>query len=717
MKVIPQRYHESIDEYIDSVVESTTYRIDTTGDEEEEEPPDPDEMSAADKQVVSYFTSSDFRRLLFLGTSLLAVLTTIWHILYVFGVSHPYLFGIRFVATHFLLMGTVIFLSTLSSDPDRRSRWLFNAYTALMLVLLWAGGLYLLLNWETLPNRAGAPILMDVVVSAGLVYVTLEGARRVVGPPFVVLGLVAILYGLFGGIVPGTLGHTGLSFERLVTGVAVPDMVGIFGQFMDLSATLVTIFIFFGVFLLHLGGSDFFGDFAMKVAGKLRSGPAQVAIISSGFMGMLSGSAIANVAATGSFSIPLMKRLGYNEDFAGAVESVASTGGQITPPIMGAVAFIMAAIIGTSYFNILIAAAIPAFLYYLTLILTAHLRAVKLGFEPVPREDLVSYRSLLVRSYLFLPIVLIVVSLYQQPDQVALAALNGLLSMVVLYVLHQAIVYRTEVVDGVKHIGLTLVRGADSATRSMAAIMIVIAELAWIIEIITKTGILNKISSELLIIAEGNLLVLAIMAAAIGILFGFGMPTIAAYLFVALLAAPAMTAFGVDAIGAHMFVLYYAILSAISPPVAGACLVACGISRGNFLSTCKYAIRFALPAYLLPFLWVYNPSLIAKGPVMDIAMAFGAVLVAIVVMVSAFENFLFTAYTRVERTLAILAAAVLLVPSQLAKGAVELVVFGAFTPSVLAIKGAGLVLLGILLAMHLRRYFDERTGSFTAPWT
>lgn len=694
MKDNLQKYTDSIDAYIDSVIESTTYRV---GDQAED----------LDSKTTAYFTSSNITRIIFILTSVLAVLTAIWHMLFLAGFDHPYLSGVRFTVSHFLFMGLLIFLSTVSHSENKFKRYAHNLFTFIIVVALVGATAYVFLNWEVFHARAGAPNQMDIIVSTILILITLEGARRVVGWPFVVLGVLALLYGLYGNYVPGTLGHSGMSWGRMAAGAGVPDIsVGIFGFFMDLSARLITIFIFFGIFLLHLGGSDYFGDVAMRVAGRLRSGPAQVAIISSGFMGMLSGSAIANVAATGAFSIPLMKRLGYNRNFAGAVESVASTGGQITPPIMGATAFVMAAIIGVPYFEVLVAAAIPAILYYTAVMLTAHIRAVRMGFDPIDAEDQVSLGSLLVRSYLFVPILVIVLVLAEgQPAEIG--GWRGLQALILLYVAHMLLVNRDTLVKGAKNIGVTVFRASDSAARSMAAIMIIIAELAWIIEIFQMTGVLAAIASSLLHTAAAlsamlpmgsELLILAIMSALIGIAFGFGTPSIVAYLIVALIAAPAMAQIGVEVIGAHMFVFYFAILSSISPPVAGACLVACGISQGSFIRTCANAMRFAFPAYLMPFLWIYEPALIAQGTLTEIAIAFAGVFVGIVILVSAFENFLLTNYKLWERILAFIVAG------------------GMFVPD-MTFKLAASALLVIILVSQFRRYMDRRTTPIATPWS
>lgn len=693
---------EALDSYIRDLVDSTTTTIDTTGEDDATDEAGDEETGAQtdDEEMVAYYTSSTYRRLLFVGVSLLAIATTIWHVLFVVG---PVLSGRSFVMTHFLTMGVLVFLTTLYTGDSRPRRLLYNGLSVVMaLVIVGAAAYFFLEGADAFSQRSGLPNQTDILMSSLLILVTLEGARRIVGLPFVLLGLAALAYGLFGNFVPGPLGHAGLDWTRVAAGAAFPNFTGVLGRFMSLSASLITMFIFFGVFLLHLGGADFFGDFASRVAGRLRSGPAQVAILSSGFMGMLSGAAIANVAATGAFSIPLMKRLGYDRDFAGAVEATASTGGQITPPIMGATAFIMADIIGTSFFNILVAAAIPAFLFYATLMISAHLRAVRQGFEPIPREDMVSFRSLLVRSYLFVPIGIIILSL-SEGDAAYVSAWKGMQAMLVLFALHRLLVALNDAafVSGLKQVGRSVTLAFDSASRSMASIMIVVAELGWIIEIFNMTGVFGVISSTLLEAAGGNLLFLLVMAGLIGIVLGFGTPSIVAYLVVALLAAPAIVnarpGFITDTesltIAAHMFVFYYAILSNISPPVAGACLVATGISKGNFLSTCKYAIRFALPIYIVPFVWIYNPALIANGGPIAIFTAVTQVLGAILLLAAGFENFLLTQYTRPERALSFVAAVLLFVPSTVS----------------MPVPLVGVTLALVLVASNLRRYVAENS--------
>lgn len=607
------------------------------------------------------YAKSDYTRVLFLAVSVLAIGSTVWHLLYV---VRPVMFGVPFRAAHLLLMGVLLFTTTLSTSDDAWRRRLWNAFSILLAVGIVAGNLYVILGFDTLWQRAGNPSELDVYVSIMLIAVTLEGARRVAGNAFAVLGVLTLAYGLFGDHFPGILHHQPIPLERLVTSVAVPNLTGLYGFFLDLSATLIAIFVFFGIFLQYLGGAKFLGDFSMRVAGRIRSGPAQVAIISSGILGMMSGAAVANVAATGSFSIPLMKNLGYDEDFAGALESVASTGGQFMPPIMGAAAFLMAQITDHSYFEVIVAAAIPAFLYYATLTVTAHIRAVRKGFPVMAEEDQASLWSLVVRSYFFVPIFLIVWALYDGLPPLT-AAWHGLRALVALFVVYNLVHYRGDLPTAFRTIVLSVVQSLDSASRKMAPIALIIAEIAWVIQILQVTGVLQKISSSLLGLAGGNLLVLLVVAAVLCIALGFGIPTTAAYLTVALIAAPALVEIGVTDISAHLFVFYFAILSTISPPVAASCIVACGISGGNFLSTCRYALRLALPAFVLPFIWIYNPPMVAQGTPVAIAATVLATLAAIVLVAAAFEGYLLTDLTVPERGLAMVLAAGFVVPHSL----------------------------------------------------
>lgn len=594
------------------------------------------------KRVAS-FTRNKYTRSLFLLTSVVAILTTIWHLLYVItGV----VYGIEFRASHLLSMGVLFYLTTLSVDSrDWRSVGV-NLVSVVFIVGLIAGNVYVFLEHELFIERTGLATTLDMIISSVLIFATLEGARRAFGNTFLALGVGALLYGMFGWILPRPFYHSGMSYTRVVTNIAIPELQGLYGFLLDLSATLIMIFVFFGVFLKYLGGVEYFGDLAIRLGSRMKSGPAQVAILSSGLMGMLSGSAVANTAATGSFTIPTMKDIGYDADYAAAIESVASTGGQIAPPIMGAAAFIIASITGVPYLQVIIAATIPAFLYYFTLGIAAHLRAHKKDMQPLDSE-VASLGSLLIRSYYFVPIAIIIIELIGGSSAL-FAAWEGLEMLIYMFVAYKLLTGYGELRETAREIVMPLIYAFDDASRTMAPLAMLIAMIGWVIEIFQMTGVLQRITSQMIALSGGSLIILLILAASLSIVFGFGIPTSAAYLVVALIAAPPLTQLGVNVLAAHIFVFYFAILSAITLPFAPACLVASGIGNSDFYRTSYRAVVLALPIFLIPFLWIYDPALIGEGSLQTIGRALIFMLAGIVLIVSVFERYLVTPYTPIE---------------------------------------------------------------------
>lgn len=639
-----------IDEYIRSI-EIPGYNFDLSLAEEVE---DTDTTKGDDLK----YTENDRMRSLFIFISIISIITTLWHLIWY---VNPITDGLPFLALHLLLMGTILFLTTIKSKGDKYSLILWNGSTVFLIFVLIVSSIYVIIEYENFHMRAGAPSQMDVYVSTALILITIEGARRAYGNMFGVIGVVALIYGLFGHYFPGFLRTSGQSWDRLATGVVIPDLVGLYGMLLDLSAMIITIFIFFGVFLQFFGGAKFFGEVAIRLGSNLRSGPAQVSIVSSGLMGMINGTAVANVAATGAFTIPLMKEMGYDDDFAGAIESVASIGGQFTPPVMGAAAFIMASILGRPFIEIVVAASLPALLYYFTIMSTAHIRAVKIGLKPYDGE-VVSLTSLLVRSYFFIPLLVIIYELMAGTGARS-AALQGVFWLIGLYIAFTLLENREEPITALRESALTLTKSFDAAARTMAPLVVLLAMLSWIVQLLNTTGILNRIAAGLIFLGGGELLLVLLLAAFTSILFGFGAPTTAAYVIVALVGAPALVQLGVHEISAHLFVFYFAILSAITPPVAAACLVAAGISGGKFVPTCLNSMRIAFPAFILPFIWIFHPELVGDGTLVESAVTLIFIAVALLTFVSFSENHLLTNYNRFERVLSLVVSLLLLIPS------------------------------------------------------
>lgn len=600
--------------------------------------------SSTERTDVTRYKESRRLRYFYLATSVIAILTTIWHLLYIVS---PVLSGVRFRMSHLLLMGTVGFLSSLTFKRSLRGR-VSDAGSVLLLIGLYVAMVYTFVNFQEFPSRVGAPTQADIYISMLLIAVTLEGARRLYGKVFFFLGIFALAYALFGELIPGTLGHPGVSLPRLMAQVALPNLGGIFGLLLGISATIIMVFVYFGAFLQKMGGAEYFGDLAKRLTSGIQSGPVLTAIISSGFMGMVTGSAVANVASTGSFSIPLMKDMGYDRNFAAAVESVASTGGGVLPPIMGASAFIMASIIGRPYLDIIIAAAMPAVLLYVGLMAVAYMRSVKEGHSATLDASDISLTSLVIRSFFLVPVLIVILSL-QQGNAALVAGWHGILSLTILYVIYQASSGDGQLIDRVIRLSKTLLYSLDHGTRRMAPLTIIVAEIAWIVAAFQATGFFNKLASILVYLAGQDLLLLLVTVAVLSIFFGFGMPTVPAYLLVAYIGPPALIQFGISDISAHLFVLYYATLSAISPPVAVACLVASEVADGEFFATAKNAMRFAFIGYILPFLWIYNPAILADASVTQMALTALSLFVGILLLVAVMENIFDGRYARYTR--------------------------------------------------------------------
>lgn len=396
---------------------------------------------------------------------------------------------------------------------------------------------------------------------------------------------------------------------------------------------------------------------SLAVAGQFRGGPAKVAVVSSALLGTINGNSVANVATTGAITIPLMKRIGYKPFFAGAVESVASTGGQILPPIMGAGAFIMAEFLQISYAEVAIAAAIPALLYYLAVFLMVDLEAVKTGLQGVPREELPSLKEIFRKSVLILPILLLVYQLIIAKTSVTLAGISAIICSVVVSWLSSK-----ENRMGLKKIYLALYEGA----KDSIAIASVCATAGIIVGSVTMTGLGTKFSSMVMALAQGNMLLLGIFTAIICLVLGMGLPTTAAYIITVTVAAPALIKSGVVPLAAHLFVFYYAILSAITPPVAGAAYAGASIAKAPVMKTGFTAVKLGIVAYMVPFFFINNQAIIAQGAGVDILQSLVTAIIGVVLIAMGAQNMTFTGKKPniVFRLLYIIAALMLLDPGK-----------------------------------------------------
>lgn len=492
--------------------------------------------------------------------------------------------------------------------------WLIRWGYALLFVLAAGSAGYVMFEYQGLiTERVFGPEPTDVVIGCLLIAVSLAAAWQQWGMTIPLIGILGLLYGYFGNLLPTEiLHHSGLGFERLISYASIPNFQGVLGSLTALSASTIFMFLVFAGLLKSTGGIDFIMGFATKLAGNSRGGQAKIAVLSSAFMGMISGSTVANIASTGTMTIPLMKRTGFKAPFAGAVEAVASTGGQMTPPVMGLTAFLMVGVTGIPYDEVILAAAIPAGLYYFYLLFAIHLQAVRdqgqVAVEPAI-ESLPAKVLLARYGHLLIAIAVLVYLLVDQMPP-AYSAAYGSLTIIGLELISSVIRHRRKPLAGLHDATVRLIDGLREGGFSGATIAVIVAVIGIFVEMLTATGFAQKLSYLMLGVADGNMAIMLLIAALACLAFGLGLPTSAAYILVALLTAPALIDMGLSTMTAHMFVLYFAIFSALTPPVAVASLIAARIAEAPYFATAMQAVKLGLPGFFLPFLFVARPELL-----------------------------------------------------------------------------------------------------------
>lgn len=501
-------------------------------------------------------------------------------------------------------------------------------------------GYYIAANLSVIVFRFGVtPTTMDVIVSTVGILLVLEITRRTSGWTLPILAGVFIAYSFLGPYLPGILNHNGYTFERFVTYIYGLD--GVFGVTTDVSSRYIILFIIFGAFLQMSGVGQYFIDVAFRLAGWMRGGPAKVAVIASALMGMINGTSAGNVVATGSLTIPLMKRTGYRPQFAAATEATASAGGQILPPIMGAGAFLMAEITGIPYSEIIIYAIIPAVLYFVSVYFMVDFQALKEDLKGVPRKLLPNIPDLAKKAYLFIPVILLIFLLVSGYS-VIFAGTVGIISCFVL-----------SLVQKETRMGLMKVLEAlELGMKNSLQLIAIVASAGIIVGVIALTGVGQRFSTMLLTIADNNILFALIFAMLLSIILGMGMPTTAAYAVAASVVAPGLVNLGMEPILAHMFVFYYAVISAITPPVALAAFAAAGITGTDPMRTAGEAFKIGLAAFIVPFMLFYSPELLLlSDDTVAIILAVITALLGVYFLAAAVQGWIFkkTAswYTRI----------------------------------------------------------------------
>lgn len=500
-------------------------------------------------------------------------------------------------------------------------------------VLCMAGSIaiavYLAVVFQKLAVSGGRFDTIDVVFSVIALVLVLEAARRVTGPILPVLAILFIIYDYYGRSMPGLFRHRGYDLDQIVT-FMYQSTEGIFSTAIGVSSTYIFLFILFGSFLQKSGMGQFFNDIALALAGQARGGPAKVAVLASGFLGSINGSAIANVVTTGAFTIPMMKRVGYQRNFAGAVESAASVGGQIMPPIMGAAAFIMAETLGVPYTDIVLVAIIPAVLYYLAILIQVHLRATSQGLSGISRENLPAVVDVMKeRGHLLLPLLFLLYMLFFSGTTILFAAVTTIFVTVGASMLRRTT--RMNVLD--------VIHALRDGAITAISVAVACACVGIIVGVATQTGFGVKLASTIVTIGGGYLLPTLLMTAVACIILGMGLPSIPAYIIVATMAAPALIQLEVPALAAHLFVFYFGLFANITPPVALAAFAAAGLSGGSPMRTGFIAMRLALGGIIVPFVFVYQPELLMlEGSAWDTVRATVILLIGIVLMAIAAEG-------------------------------------------------------------------------------
>lgn len=485
-------------------------------------------------------------------------------------------------------------------------------YDVILSLLAIAVGLYWPLFYDDLVLRVGRVSDIDLIIGIIAILLTLEAARRAVGLPITIISTVFLIYAFYGRYFPGFLAHRGQDLKSIVQ-LMFYTTDGILGTPISVSATFIFVFLLFGAFLVKTGVGNYFNDLAVVLAGRLTGGPAKVAIFSSALQGTISGSSVANVVGSGSYTIPMMKKLGYRKEFAGGVEAAASTGGQIMPPIMGAAAFLMVEFIGgITYWEIAKAAAIPALLYFTGIWIMTHFEAKRVGLEGMSPDEMPDRKATLKKIYLLLPILGIIVFLLLGIPTMKAALLGIVLTLVVSF-------FDKSTRLGPKDIIMALVDGARTALAVAAAT----ACAGIIVGVVVKTGLGLSLANGLVSAAGGNILLTLIFTMFAALVLGMGSPTTANYVITSTIAAPAIilllmggemgpgtTVPVVVAVSAHLFVFYFGIIADITPPVALAAFAASGISGGDPIKTGVNSAKLAIAAFIIPYMFVFNPAML-----------------------------------------------------------------------------------------------------------
>lgn len=555
------------------------------------------------------------------------------------------------IAQKSIHLGFLLVIFYINAMVDSEKRW-EQIFLGIMALFALGGCAYITILDENLQLRAGIVYASDILFAILLIIAIFEACRRKMGNPLVIITLVFVAYAFLGKYIPGFLNQPGMTLKKF-TSLVYLTTDGIFGSPLYASASYVVLFVLLGAIMSVSGIGDYMTNLATSLFGHMRGGPAKVAVVASGFFGSISGSPTANVIGTGTFTIPMMKKNGFEPEFAAAVEATASTGGAIMPPIMGSTAFIMAEMLGIPYTAVAKAALIPAILYFLAVLFGVDIYAAKHGLKGIPRSQLPKVRSMLKQIYMLAPLIFLIFCMAVFNMTIVR---SGLLTIIVTLVL-------VEINPKTRMTKEQWLQIPVQTVKSAVSVGIACAMAGIISGVIMGSGLGYRISSILTSVAGTSMLLLLVLTMVVSLIMGMGVPTTAAYLVLASLVAPTMIQLGIPPLAAHMFIFYFGCISSITPPVALAAYAGAGLAGCDPNKTGYKAFRLAFCSFLMPYLFVYNPVLLMEGGVLDILWSLVIALIGAYLLASGFEGFFFRWSLKwFERPLMILGAVMLIVP-------------------------------------------------------
>lgn len=555
---------------------------------------------------------------------------TLYHLAYASGIRVLQMVNIKHHAIHvglILVLGFALYPAFKKSSRKRIAwyDWIFMALSAAMPI-------YVFIRYPVFISTGFQGETIDIIMGTILIFLVLECSRRLSGPALSILSIIFLIYGMYGRSFPGVFKHRGYTWHRIVTYLTT-DIYGIYGTSIKVAATYIVLFIIFGEVMNKCGMGQFFNDIANALAGHTKGGPAKVAVLASGFLGSINGSAVANVVTTGTFTIPLMKKTGYTKEFAGAVEATASVGGQLLPPIMGAAAFVMAETLGVQYGAIIKAAVIPALIYYLGIIIQVQMRATKDQLNGIPKDRLPRIGQVMKeRGHLLIPIAFLLYMLIWSGKTVIFSAFWTIVVTIIVAELRP--ISRMSVKD----ICDAFVAGA----KSTVSVAMACACVGIIVGICGLTGFALNVAHTIISIGQESLMLTLVFTMVTCMILGMGLPSIPSYLITATIAAPALVELGQPEIAAHMFCFYFAMFANLTPPVALAAFAAAGLSGGSPMKTGWQSVKLALAGFIVPFMFVYNPELLLENvTVLTGIRVVVTSCVGVVLIAAAVEGYLF----------------------------------------------------------------------------